>query len=81
MNKEINISDVENFNLYFIGFVGEESTHKIVTIKPKLYVTMAVLDIIHRPVLYLKLNSTPYLTGNPLRLRYESNSLMLSIGS
>jgi hypothetical protein len=47
-------------------------------------VTITILDIIHRPVFYLKLNSTlyvcPYLTGNTLRLRYESNRLMLSIG-
>jgi hypothetical protein len=39
---------------------------------------------IHRPVFYLKFNSTlwvcPYLTGNTLRLRYEPNRLMLSIG-
>jgi hypothetical protein len=44
----------------------------------------AILDIIHRPVFYLKLSSTlsvcPYLTGNTLRLRYEPNRLMLSIG-
>jgi hypothetical protein len=47
-------------------------------------VTIPVLDIIHRPVFYLKLNSTlwvfSYLTGNTLRLRYEPNRLMLSIG-
>jgi hypothetical protein len=43
-----------------------------------------ILDIINRPVFYLKLNSTlqvcPYLTGNTLRLRYEPNRLMLFIG-
>jgi hypothetical protein len=48
------------------------------------HITITILDISHRPVLYLKLNSTlyvcPYLTGNTLRLRYEPNSLMLSIG-
>jgi hypothetical protein len=47
-------------------------------------ITVTILDIIHRPVFYLKLNSTlqvcPYLTGNTLRLRYEPNRLMLSIG-
>jgi hypothetical protein len=47
-------------------------------------ITITILDIIHRPVFYLKLNSTlyvcPYLTGNTLRLRNESNRLMLSIG-
>jgi hypothetical protein len=47
-------------------------------------ITITIVDIIHRPVFYLKLNSTlqvcPYLTGNILRLRYESNSFMLSIG-
>jgi hypothetical protein len=46
--------------------------------------TITILDIIHRPVFYLKLNSTlyvcPYLTGNILRLRYEPYGLMLSIG-
>jgi hypothetical protein len=45
--------------------------------------TITILDIIHRPVFYLKLNSTqvcPYLTGNTLLLRYEPNRLMLSIG-
>jgi hypothetical protein len=47
-------------------------------------ITITILDIIHHPVFYLKLNSTlyacRYLTGNTLRLRYESNRLMLSIG-
>jgi hypothetical protein len=47
-------------------------------------ITITILDIIHRPVFYLKLNSTLYvclyLTGNMLLLRYESNRLMLSIG-
>jgi hypothetical protein len=47
-------------------------------------VTITIPDIVHRPVFYSKLNSTlyvcPYLTGNTLRLRYESNRLMLSIG-
>jgi hypothetical protein len=47
-------------------------------------VTITIMDIIHRPVFYLKLNSTlqvcPYLTGNTLRLRYEPDRLMLSIG-
>jgi hypothetical protein len=42
-----------------------------------------ILDIIHLTAFYLKLNSTllvsPYLTGNTLRLRYETNRLMLSI--
>jgi hypothetical protein len=49
-----------------------------------ILVTIAILNIIHRPVLYLKLSSTlyvcPYLTRNTLRLRYESNRLMLSVG-
>jgi hypothetical protein len=57
MNKEINISDGENFNLYYIGFVREEITHKIVVVKPKPYITMAIMDVTHRPALYLKLNS------------------------
>jgi hypothetical protein len=47
-------------------------------------ITVTIVDIIHRPVFYLKLNSTlqvcPYLTGNTLGLRYESNRLMLSVG-
>jgi hypothetical protein len=47
-------------------------------------ITVTILGIIHHPVFYLKLNSTlqvcPYLTGNTLRLRYEPNRLMLSIG-
>jgi hypothetical protein len=42
------------------------------------------MDIIHRPVFYLKLISTlyafPYFTVNTLRLHYEHNRLMLSIG-
>jgi hypothetical protein len=42
------------------------------------------MDIIHRPLFYLKLNTTlqvcPYLAGNRLCLRYEPNRLMLSIG-
>jgi hypothetical protein len=46
--------------------------------------TITVLHIIHRPVYYLKLNPTLsiclYLTRNTLRLRYEPNRLMLSIG-
>jgi hypothetical protein len=52
----------------------------------RLYIniTITILDIIHRPVFYLKFNSTlyvcSYLTGNTLRLRYEPNRLMLSIG-
>jgi hypothetical protein len=45
-------------------------------------ITITILDIIHRPVFYLKLNSTlqvcSYLTGNTLRLRYEPNRLKLS---
>jgi hypothetical protein len=47
-------------------------------------ITITIVDIIHRPVFYFKLGSTlqvcPYLTGNTLRLRYEPNRLMLSIG-
>jgi hypothetical protein len=47
-------------------------------------ITITIVDIIHRPVFYLKLNSTLYvclyLTGNTLLLRYEPNRLMLSIG-
>jgi hypothetical protein len=47
-------------------------------------ITITILDIIHLPVFYLKLSSTlqvcPYLTGNTLRLHYEPNRLMLSIG-
>jgi hypothetical protein len=47
--------------------------------------TITILGIIHRPVLYLKLSSDQ-LYGfvrnviNTLRLRYEPNRLMLSIG-
>jgi hypothetical protein len=47
-------------------------------------IIITILDIIHRSVFYLKLNSTlqacPYLTGNTVRLRYEPNRLMLSTG-
>jgi hypothetical protein len=47
-------------------------------------ITITILDIIHRPVFYLRLNSTLqvclYLTGNTLCLRYEPNRLMLYIG-
>jgi hypothetical protein len=46
-------------------------------------ITIRILDIIHRPVLYLKLSSTlgcPYLIENTLRLRHKPNKLMLSIG-
>jgi hypothetical protein len=47
-------------------------------------ITITVLDFIHRPVFYLKLNSSlevcQYLTGNTLRLRYVPIRLMLSIG-
>jgi hypothetical protein len=54
------------------------------TYKRQVSITITILDIIHRPVFYLKLNSTlevcPYLTGNALHLRYEPNSLVLSIG-
>jgi hypothetical protein len=43
-----------------------------------------ILDKMHRPLFYLKLNATLlvclYLTGNTLRLRYEPNRLMLSVG-
>jgi hypothetical protein len=42
------------------------------------------MDITYHLVFYLKLNSTtqvcPYLTGNTLRLHYEPNRLMLTIG-
>jgi hypothetical protein len=48
------------------------------------FITITVLDNIHRPVFYLKLNLTPqvcpYLTGNTLRLRYDPNRLILSVG-
>jgi hypothetical protein len=47
-------------------------------------ITITILDIIHPPVFYLKLNSAlqvcPYLTGKKLRLRYEPSRLMLSVG-
>jgi hypothetical protein len=47
-------------------------------------ITITILDIIHCPVFYFKLNSTlwvcPCLTGNTLRLRYEPSRLMLSVG-
>jgi hypothetical protein len=46
--------------------------------------TFTILDIIQRPVFYLKLNSIklvcPYLAGNALRLLCEPNRLMLSTG-
>jgi hypothetical protein len=54
----------------------------IILVTQKCNWAITVLYIIHRPVFYLKLNSTvqvcPYLTANTLRLRYESNRLMLS---
>jgi hypothetical protein len=47
-------------------------------------IILTIIDIILRPVFYLKHNWTlwvcPYLTGNTIRLRYDSNRLMLSIG-
>jgi hypothetical protein len=47
-------------------------------------ITITILNIIHRPVFYLKLNPAlsvcPYLTGNTLGLCYEPNRLMLSVG-
>jgi hypothetical protein len=47
-------------------------------------ITITILHIIHRPVFYLKLNSTLYvcshLTGITLRLHYEPNRLILSVG-
>jgi hypothetical protein len=47
-------------------------------------ITIRILVIFHRPVLYLKLKSAlkvcSYLTGNTLCLCYELNRLMLSIG-
>jgi hypothetical protein len=47
-------------------------------------VTITILDIIYRPVYYLKLNSAlwdcPYVTGNILHFLYEPNRLMLSVG-
>jgi hypothetical protein len=47
-------------------------------------ITNTILDIIHRPVFYLKLSSTLqvclYVTRSILRLRYEPDRLMLSIG-
>jgi hypothetical protein len=58
-------------------------------------IAVTILDSIHRPVFYLKHDVScrcvkqknvnkiyvwPYFTGNTLRLRYESNRLMLSIG-
>jgi hypothetical protein len=46
-------------------------------------VIITILDIIHRPVFYLKLDSAvwvcPYLKGNTLRLSHGPNRLMLSI--
>jgi hypothetical protein len=64
----------EDQNSFVKNVLGEQ--RKTIIIK--------ILDIIHRPVFYLKLNSTlqvcQYLTGNILRLRYESNRLMLSMG-
>jgi hypothetical protein len=44
-------------------------------------ITVTVLDINHRPVFYLKhVWQFSYFTGNTLRLRFESNRLMRSIG-
>jgi hypothetical protein len=52
-------------------------------------ITVAILDVTHCPVFYLKLNSTQlssallvclYLIGITLHLRYEPNRLMPSIG-
>jgi hypothetical protein len=49
-----------------------------------IIITITILDIIHRPAFHLKLNSNVnfclYPIGNTLRLRYEPNRLMLSIG-
>jgi hypothetical protein len=47
-------------------------------------IAVTILDIINPSIVYLKLSSTlqvcPYLTRNTLRLRYEPNRLMVSIG-
>jgi hypothetical protein len=47
-------------------------------------IIITILDVINRPAFYLEFNSTlqvcPYLTRNTLRLLYEPNRLMLSIG-
>jgi hypothetical protein len=47
-------------------------------------ITLKIPYIVHRPIFYLKLNSIisvcSYLAGNTLRLCYEPNRLMLSIG-
>jgi hypothetical protein len=47
-------------------------------------ITIIILVVIRRPVFHLKLSSTPqvcpYVTGQMLRLRYESNRLVQSTG-
>jgi hypothetical protein len=43
-------------------------------------ITVTILDIIRRPVFYLKHGGCSYLTGNTLLLCYESKRLMRSIG-
>jgi hypothetical protein len=43
---------------------------------PKKYITITILDIIHCPVLYSKLNWSV----RTLRFHYEPDSLMLCIG-
>jgi hypothetical protein len=44
--------------------------------------TITILDIIHRPIFYLKLNSIGLSVSHRkhTRLRYEPKGLMLSIG-
>jgi hypothetical protein len=68
--KPVSKQQLDKHNYYFINYY--------------INITITILDIIHRPVFHLKLNSAlkvcVYLTGNTLRLLYEPNRLKLSIG-
>jgi hypothetical protein len=64
-----------------LGICGTKSAEsrrrgsgKEINSKQNRCITITILDVIHRLVFYLKL------TEHTLRLRYESNMLMLSIG-
>jgi hypothetical protein len=76
-----------NFWCKYLHLKNEKVIHSIRNASFLLWyinITITILDVIHRPVFYLKHSSTlyvrPYLTGNTLRLRYEPNRWMLSIG-
>jgi hypothetical protein len=92
-NKDINHQTVKfgySWMGYINGLYNSFLEHRmqfsvIAALKTRhLKITITILDIIHRPVFYLKLSSTlyvcSYLTGNTLSLPYEPSRLMLSIG-